>query len=103
MPTPDDAYLKVVRMRLGEARRARKMTQEDAADAADLPLRTYQGLESVSSKRPFNPTLRTLRSVASAVGLSVSDLTQDPAPDELKALEHALTSDLAAKVKRTSP
>lgn len=83
-------------MRLSDARRRAGLTQEQAADASNLPVRTYQGLEGVRDGRPFNPTLMTLRAVAQTVGLSIGELTADPTPEELHLLE-AVRSDRMAR------
>jgi transcriptional regulator with XRE-family HTH domain len=80
-------YLKVVRLRLSRARRSKGLTQEAAAEAANLPLRTYQGLESIGDKRPFNPTLTTLMAIAQAVSLTLPELLREPSDEELSYLD----------------
>jgi DNA-binding XRE family transcriptional regulator len=83
-PGDDQTYLLAVRMRISQARRSLNLTQEAAADLAHLPVRTYQGLESLSEHRDFNPTLKTLRAVARAVGQTVPDLTREPTQTEIE-------------------
>jgi DNA-binding XRE family transcriptional regulator len=87
-PGDDQTYLLAVRMRISQARQSLNLTQEAAADLAHLPVRTYQGLESLSEHRDFNPTLKTLRAVARAVGQTVPDLTREPTQAEIEEIKN---------------
>ncbi len=98
--TNKETYLRIVQLRLSNARLAAGLTQEETADLADLPVRTYQGLEGVRDPRSFNPTLLTLRSVARAVNISLCDLTQDPSSEELQTLESTLKNRIPRRAAR---
>ena len=73
----DDAFLELLRLRLRSARLARNLRQEDVAERTGMELRNYQRPESLTSKRRFNPTLLSLRGLANAVGISLSELMRD--------------------------
>jgi transcriptional regulator with XRE-family HTH domain len=95
-------FLRVVRMRLSNARRKIGLTQEEAADRAQLPVRTYQGLEGIRDGRSFNPTLLTL-TVSNAVGIELGKLIEPPTIEDLRELEKTskLTSSRRTKsIKR---
>ena len=82
----DDAFLELLRLRLRSARLARNLRQEDVAERTGMELRNYQRLESLTSKRRFNPTLLSLRGLANAVGISLSELVRDATAEELASL-----------------
>ena len=83
-------YLAVLKMRVREARIAVNLRQEDAAEAADVQLRTYQRFESMHDKKEFNPSILTIRDVAHAVGLTMCALTKEPTPEELERVQQPL-------------
>lgn len=85
----DDLYVRVIRMRVSAARRVRGMTQEEASDAAGMTLRSYQQLESYAPTHSLNPTFRSLRAVARSVGLTLSELVEEPTPEEAEAATRA--------------
>lgn len=82
-----EQFLQIIQMRLGKARREAGLTQEEAADRAALPVRTYQGLEGIRGKRSFNPTLLTLYAVSKAVNLELEKLIEQPSLEEIQVLE----------------
>jgi transcriptional regulator with XRE-family HTH domain len=63
-----------------------QLSQERAAEAAGLLVRSYQLLEARNSSRGFNPTIKTLRAVARGLGLDVGDLTREASTDEVARL-----------------
>lgn len=85
----DDAFLELLRLRLRSARLARNLRQEDVAERTGMELRNYQRLESLTSRRRFNPTLLSLRGLANAVGISLSELVRDATLEELASLDSA--------------
>lgn len=83
----DDIYLSVMRMRIREARLARKLSQEDMAERTELPLRSYQRFEAKSEKRSFNPSLFNLLAVARAMKVDLAEFVREPMIEEIEALE----------------
>jgi len=57
--------------RLRELRKKKKITQEELAYMADLEYKYIQRLES---KKPSSPTLNTLKKLAKAFNITVSEL-----------------------------
>ena len=87
---PDDnTFLELLRLRLRSARLAQNLRQEDVAERTGMELRNYQRLESLTSRRRFNPTLLSLRALANAIGISLSELLKDATPQELATLASA--------------
>ena len=76
----------VLKLRVRDARIAMDLRQEDAAEAANLQLRTYQRFESPHDKKEFNPSIMTVRAVAQAVGLTMCALTLEPTQTELERI-----------------
>ena len=98
----DDQYYRVVQMRLAVARLRLGLTQEEVADLADLPVRSYQGLEGIRDSRNFNPTLQTLRGVAAALRLHLPDLIAEASTEEVQSVVVAQGNRAARRVsKRT--
>jgi transcriptional regulator with XRE-family HTH domain len=87
-----DEFLRVIQMRLGQARQVEGLTQEEAADRAGLPVRTYQGLEGVRDRRSFNPKLLTLYAAAKAVNIALETLLKSPSKEEVEDLKKLLNS-----------
>ncbi len=56
---------------LRELRKKKKITQEELAYLADLEYKYIQRLES---KKPSSPTLNTLKKLAKAFNISISEL-----------------------------
>ncbi len=95
-------FLQVVQMRLSKARRKSGLTQEEAADRAQLPVRTYQGLEGIRDGRKFNPTLLTLYAASSAVGIELATLVEPPEKEDLQTLELTFKLKSSRRAKLTS-
>jgi transcriptional regulator with XRE-family HTH domain len=85
-----NSYLAVLKLRVRDARIALDLRQEDAAEAANMQLRSYQRFESPNDKKEFNPSIMTIRAVAQAVGLTMCALTQEPSPSELERVGQPL-------------
>ncbi len=98
---PDSAvYLRVVQMRLSNARRRAGLTQEEAADLAGLPVRTYQGLEGIRDGRNFNPTLLTLRAVAQALKTTIGELSSEPTSEDLDGFKRTIKNKTARRTTK---
>jgi transcriptional regulator with XRE-family HTH domain len=97
-----DIYLRVIQLRLSNARLKYRLTQEQIATLANMPVRSYQGLEGIRDSRNFNPTLLTLRSVAKAVGLDLSNLIKEPNPEEITLLEKVIQNRSARRITKRS-
>jgi transcriptional regulator with XRE-family HTH domain len=84
----EDMFLVVLRRRIKQRRNALGITQEVAAEKANMTLRHYQTFEiefrRKHGEREFNPTLKSLRGIAQALDVSLLDLLRDPSLDELK-------------------
>jgi transcriptional regulator with XRE-family HTH domain len=81
-----DPYFDVLRQRIREARTRLQISQETAAEATGIPLRSYQILEARGSSRRFNPTISTLRAVAKTLKLEIGELTREASAAEVKRL-----------------
>lgn len=68
---------------LRAARDRAGLSQEDVAYRAGLTRYTYQKYEKGESRpgHPANPTLRTLVALAQVLGIPLTDLVPDDAPD----------------------
>lgn len=91
-------------VRIGELiRRARirvKLTQAGLADAANITPETVSRIE----RNAFEPALSTLLSVARALGVNVSTLTDgDESESSMKPLSSPTVRRLAARVDRLDP
>jgi transcriptional regulator with XRE-family HTH domain len=87
---PEDAYWIVMRRRIRKARNARGMTQEEAAELADMALRHYQRFEIESAligERDFNPKIKTLKAICEAIKLPLTKLVIEPSADEIQELK----------------
>jgi transcriptional regulator with XRE-family HTH domain len=103
MQIPNPAvYLQIVQLRISNARLKYRLTQEQVADLASMPVRSYQGLEGIRDGRNFNPTLLTLRAVAKALGLELSELIKEPSPEEIQQLEEVLNNRLTRRLSKQS-
>lgn len=80
----DAALPTVLPMRISQLRRNLNKTQEDMANAANLPFPTYQALETRYKTKRFNPTLDTLLRVAAALNITLSELTLPPSLEEIE-------------------
>ena len=80
----DDPYYRVLQMRLAVAQLRLGLTQEEAADLADLLVWSCQGLD-IRDSRNFNPTLQTLRGVAAALQLYLPDLIAEASNEEIQS------------------
>ena len=80
----DTALPTVLPMRISQLRRNLNKTQEDMANAANLPFPTYQALETRYKTKRFNPTLDTLLRVAGALNITLSELTVPPSLEEIE-------------------
>ena len=69
------ALRRVLADRVCALRKARGLTQEEAADLAQIDERMWQHLEAGTAK---NPTLLTLSDVARALGVTVPELLKRP-------------------------
>ena len=78
-------------MRIKKRRIECRLRQEDVAEKAEMVLRTYQRFEAYRSEQHFNPTLRNLRAVASALATTVPELTRDLTENEVEELAEADT------------
>jgi transcriptional regulator with XRE-family HTH domain len=81
-----DPYFDVLRQRIREARTQLQISQETAAEATGIPLRSYQVLEARGAHRRFNPTISTLRAVAKTLKLEIGELTREASAAEVKRL-----------------
>jgi transcriptional regulator with XRE-family HTH domain len=97
-----ERFLQVIQMRLGQARREAGLTQEETADRAALPVRTYQGLEGIRGRRRFNPTILTLYAVSKAVNLELEKLIEQPSLEEIQILENILEVTISSQAKTIS-
>ena len=97
----DAQYLAILRLRIREARQQAKRSQEDVAEEAGLPLRSYQVLEARQLKRPFNPTIKTLRTVARALALKIEALTCEGTLEEFTRLAVEEPAKRVPQKKRT--
>lgn len=68
------AAASVFAQRLRELRGSRKLSQQALADIANVEKRTIQKIEMAQ----WSPTLDTLVSIARALGISMSELMNDP-------------------------
>jgi transcriptional regulator with XRE-family HTH domain len=93
-------YLRVIQLRLSNARLKYRLTQEQVAAAANMPVRSYQGLEGFREARNFNPTLLTLRAVAQAVGINICDLIRETDPDEIVLLEKVIQNRSTRRISK---
>jgi len=71
----------VFRQKLRNFRKANGLTQEEMAEKIGLNESYYRTFEKIhprehETKRPINPTLRTLKGFAAAMGVSLSDLME---------------------------
>lgn len=85
----DELFLAVLQMRIKKRRIERRLRQEDAAEKADMVLRTYQRFEAYKNKEFFNPTLRKIRVIAKALDTTVSELTRELTEEEVAGLSEA--------------
>jgi transcriptional regulator with XRE-family HTH domain len=70
-PRPE---LSLGKTKIAAKRQARGWTQQQAADAAGLPIRTYQALER---DEIFDPGVRQLTNVAQAFGCELREICED--------------------------
>jgi transcriptional regulator with XRE-family HTH domain len=98
---PDDNHLRVIRLRTRKARLKRGMSQEEAANGAELSLRIYQRFEAQRVAQAFNPTFDGLRRVARTVGIPLSELVAEPTTAEIKELETFPTAKRPKRSKTT--
>lgn len=81
----DDArYLALLRRRITRARKASGLTQTQVANAIGMQPKDFQRFESLTGKKPFNPTILNLRRIAQTVDVDVGDLTREPDDAELE-------------------
>ncbi len=97
-----NTYLLVIQLRISNARLKYRLTQEQVADLANMPVRSYQGLEGIREGRNFNPTLLTLLAVAKAVSLKLTELIKEPTSDEIQQLEEVLNNRLTRRIPKQS-
>ena len=84
----EDPFFAVLRMRIRLARLAKGIKQEDIAERASLQLRSYARFEAVKPDRGrFNPTVGTLRLIATALELDLPALLQEPDESEVDLLK----------------
>ena len=79
----------VLKMRIKKCRIERRLRQEDVAEEAGMVLRTYQRFEAYQSKQGFNPTLKKLMAIATALDTTLSNLTRDLTQNEIDELATA--------------
>jgi transcriptional regulator with XRE-family HTH domain len=83
----EDIFLVALRKRIKKNRNALGLTQEKAAELAEMTLRHYQTFEidyPLGSKdREFNPTLKSLRGIAKAFNIPITKLLAAPSDEEL--------------------
>lgn len=73
----DDLYLSLLKRRIKVAREAKGLTQKEVADMIDMKPEDFQRFESKTGKKPFNPTILTLRKIALALDLDTGELTRE--------------------------
>ena len=81
----EETYLAAVRLRIRKARQATQMLQEEVAEKVDLTHRHYQRYEAITHPK-FAVSLLTLRRIAQALAVPISELTREANEDELKEL-----------------
>ncbi len=81
----------VLRKRIKRLRNHLDLTQEEAAELANMTLRHYQTFEIdyplKTKDREFNPTLKSLRGIAKALNLPLTLLISEPTEDELRQIK----------------
>ena len=78
--TDDQKFLIAVQQRIVAARKKADLTQEEAAFKCKVSVRGYQALESLNSRRRFNPGLLTLWQLSQGLEISLQELLK-PASD----------------------
>ena len=76
-----------MRQRIRKARLATGMSQEDVAERAQMPVRSYQRFEARDEKRVFNPNLFNLLAVARGIGVDLGEFVTEPTAEEVEELE----------------
>lgn len=97
----EDTYTQIIQLRISNARLKYRLTQEQIAEKAGMPVRSYQGLEGLRESRQFNPTLLTLRRVAAALEIPLYELIQEPQPQELELLSAVLNNRVARRAGKS--
>jgi transcriptional regulator with XRE-family HTH domain len=88
--------MRVLSWRLRVRRLERKLTQEKAAERAEMSLKRYQHMELGIR---FNPTLSTFFNLCRALDLDMETLFKNPTPDEVELSKRKVLKRAPKKTK----